>query len=532
MRKSLWLLIAFLSVTLAPAIHSQDLLISAIREIGRDSTETYDVTSLSAGELVAGTFEPRGISGTIDIFDAEGKKLQTFKVWDGKMRVGFVSPGPGLYRVKVSARPTESAGAYTLAFDRQSPSTRLNGRHVHPREDYQSQRIGQLIADIAKGLTNVEERFWAEVNRSGTPLVESIPGDDDHVFMTFVWKEIYETHNVLLVWPPTFYRADDYYMSHLPRTSVWHKTIRVRRGSRFVYGFSPNDLPEERDITSQHDPLNARRAYDEPDSSFSMVELSGAPDETWATMIPQRRGVVSEQTFKSRLLKGERRIWIYTPPDYSSDTRPHALVVLFNPPMYVGSGVGPTVLDNLAAAGKIRPAVVCFVQSDPVTQLLSSQFANAVATELVPQLRSTYRISPDAKELVIGGFSANAVWGAYIALQHSNVFGNVLSQSGAFRLRLPGKLEPNSLSSMFAGAPRAPLRFFIDSGLYEPFPSAQNAADESALDESNTAGNRHFRDVLLAKGYDVIYRETGGGHEQLHWRATLADGLITLLPPR
>jgi len=38
--------------------------------------------------------------------------------------------------------------------------------------------------------------------------------------------------------------------------------------------------------------------------------------------------------------------------------------------------------------------------------------------------------------------------------------------------------------------------------------------------------------VLLAKGYDVIYRETGGGHEQLHWRATLADGLITLLPPR
>jgi hypothetical protein len=48
------------------------------------------------------------------------------------------------------------------------------------------------------------------------------------------------------------------------------------------------------------------------------------------------------------------------------------------------------------------------------------------------------------------------------------------------------------------------------------------------LDETNLMGNRHLRDVLRAKGYDVIYREVGGGHEWVHWRAMLADGLTAL----
>ena len=41
--------------------------------------------------------------------------------------------------------------------------------------------------------------------------------------------------------------------------------------------------------------------------------------------------------------------------------------------------------------------------------------------------------------------------------------------------------------------------------------------------------NRHMRDVLLAKGYEVHYREFIGGHDYLSWRGLLADGLIALI---
>jgi enterochelin esterase family protein len=77
------------------------------------------------------------------------------------------------------------------------------------------------------------------------------------------------------------------------------------------------------------------------------------------------------------------------------------------------------------------------------------------------------------------------------------------------------------------------LRFYLETGLYEPFQSANIPLPryEFALDENHTTANRHFRDVLVAKGYDVTYRETATAHEFLHWRATLADALIALFQP-
>jgi hypothetical protein len=69
----------------------------------------------------------------------------------------------------------------------------------------------------------------------------------------------------------------------------------------------------------------------------------------------------------------------------------------------------------------------------------------------------------------------------------------VLSQSGAFRQRMAGSLEPNSLAQMYLSQTRKPVRFYLDAGLDEPAPGAQLPLYEIVLDETNTAGNRHFR---------------------------------------
>ena len=98
-----------------------------------------------------------------------------------------------------------------------------------------------------------------------------------------------------------------------------------------------------------------------------------------------------------------------------------------------------------------------------------------------------------------------------------------------FREWLPGAEEPNATAQAYLAASRKPIRFYLEVGLYDNVPSAALPLHDLVLDETNLMGNRHLRDVLRAKGYDVIYREVGGSHEWVHWRAMLADGLMTLL---
>jgi len=132
-------------------------------------------------------------------------------------------------------------------------------------------------------------------------------------------------------------------------------------------------------------------------------------------------------------------------------------------------------------------------------------------------------------DVVIGGSSAGGLAAAQIAFFHPEAFGNVLSQSGAFRAAEPDAAEPNETARMYLAAPRKPIRFYIEAGVYDNVPHADLPLHEFVLDETNLQGNRHLRDVLRAKGYEVIYREVGGDHDTVHWRAMLADGLMALL---
>jgi enterochelin esterase family protein len=246
-----------------------------------------------------------------------------------------------------------------------------------------------------------------------------------------------------------------------------------------------------------------------------------------------------ERTVRSALLKNpvfgnERPIWIYTPPSYDPAAGPYPLLVLLDGAAYVSNRFGNALatLDNLINDGRIRPPIVLFDLGNRGGGAAGrASYGEALVKEIMPMLRATYPISRNSADIVIGGSSGGGLAAAEIALLHSDVFGNVLSQSGAFRGRDPGAEEPNSTARTYLAAPRLPIRFYLDAGLYDNVPSAGLPIHDLVLDETNLMGNRHFRDVLRAKGYDVTYREVGGGHDWLHWRAMLADGLMTLLKP-
>jgi len=129
----------------------------------------------------------------------------------------------------------------------------------------------------------------------------------------------------------------------------------------------------------------------------------------------------------------------------------------------------------------------------------------------------------DPAKTAMGGYSLGGLASAYAGLRDPETFGLVLSQSGSYWFE-PTKAdyaEPNWLVRQFAASKKLPLRFYMDAGT--------NELDLSSGGGGILVPNRHLRDVLMAKGYEVHYQEFVGDHDYINWRGTLADGLINLL---
>jgi enterochelin esterase family protein len=421
-----------------------------------------------------------------------------------------------------------------------------------------SPRMETLRKELEHGNRTALENFWRQVAKEGTPLIEPIPGDDQHVLLTFLWRAKQELQNVVLMGAMTGDYLADNQLTHLPGTDLWHRTYEVRSDARFTYAFSLNDpLTYPRDAESEkrryleprpHDPLNPHtfvypKREDAPKSreeAESVVELSRAPGQPWITRRPDvPAGNVELHHFKSAILGNERSVWIYTPAGYAPRGNPYGLLVLFDGWWYQDHWIPTaTILDNVIGTGLLPPLVAVLVDnfssfSDEDERrdrelVNNPSFAHFVAEELVPWVRQSYHVSSDPARNIVGGLSYGGLAAAFVAWRHPEAFRNVLSQSGAFDqsatfgwFPIPEETEFEWLTRQYATSPRLPLRIYMEVGSFETGGWYQSA--------SLLVANRHFRDVLQAKGYTFRYTELSGcNHIPLCWQGTLADGLIFL----
>jgi len=413
----------------------------------------------------------------------------------------------------------------------------------------ESPRLRDLSETLERGEADAIEYFWSEMTERGTPLIEPIEGDAENSLVTFLWRAPEPVTGVGMVGYITDNR--DNAMSRLLDTDVWYRSCVIANDVRATYQFHPQSGSEQqgagpggRFSNYVHDPLNPKtyvfeKDEEDPDgfelirSVVEMPNVSPQPLNERKGGVPE--GSVEMHRLKSEILENERRVWVYTPAGYEPDrSEPYDVLVLFDGTGYVKMSPLPTILDNLIASGAIPPLVAimpCSIsQAIRLRELLLHVPFNAfLVNELMPWAHERYPLTDDPLRVVVSGASAGGLGAAYAAFEHPELFGNVLSLSGAFvfspGLMSPGwKGEHEWLTRRIATSETKPIRFYLSAGTLEVVSMFDLRGGPALL-----PANRHLRTVLELKDYEHWLHVFPGGHDMISWQGVIPEGLKALL---
>jgi enterochelin esterase family protein len=397
-----------------------------------------------------------------------------------------------------------------------------------------SKTISQLEEKIKQYGDSAIEEFLCDLKQKGAPIIEELENDTENNLVTFIYKGNKECKSVLFVPDIGLDRFKDNYkdfqMQRVMETDLWYINYEVKNNLRFIYYFSPND-PLDEDWNDRfcnrvrYDILSKRLLnFDEENSEDkgSYVIMPKSPQDIWAKKIEGvKAGKLEEYKFHSKNLEDKRRIRVYTPYGYNEEEKPYGFMVLTDGNDYISLLSAIETLNNLIANKKIPPIVAIFIDSTEnrgKELKCNDSFCEVITKEIISWTRQKYNISIDPEEAIICGLSLGGLTAAYLGLKYSDVFGNVLSQSGYFWYNSE-ELEPDEdcwMSTQFKEVDRLKLKFYLDMGVLE--------TKYKIIDP-----NINLKDTLISKGYQVDLQWFNGGHDYLSWGETLAQGLISLI---
>jgi enterochelin esterase family protein len=290
---------------------------------------------------------------------------------------------------------------------------------------------------------------------------------------------------------------------------VWAQTVTLPRDAYIEYTYLQGS---ER----VRDPLNPQAIGNDIGAANQFFRM---PDSVATPFIRQRRGIpqgtLSQHVVDGDFLivGGKRTVHLYQPPT----TEPAPLLVVFDGQDYYKRARLPQIVDNLIAEGRIRPIALAMVehgrQARFVEYLCSDSTVAFLMRHVLPLARERLNLldtndHPGAYGVL--GASMGGLISLYTAIRASEVFGQVLSQSGTFGFTV---LEHDAvIFDLLNALPAKPINIWMDVGRFEWLLTA----------------NQRMHQLLQERGYAVTYREYAGEHNYTSWRDDLSYGLEAL----
>jgi enterochelin esterase family protein len=243
-------------------------------------------------------------------------------------------------------------------------------------------------------------------------------------------------------------------------------------------------------------------------------------------------GAVSIRTYHSKITGQWRRCFVYTPPDYETNSSARYPVLY----LQHGSGEDETgwifqghanlILDNLIAENQAVPMIIVMengyasVPAGPFGPAASGRgadtaaFEDVMTKEVIPMIDSTFRTIPDSDHRAMAGLSMGANQALRLATGHLDTFAYIGGFSGTMNGLSTDALDP---ATAFDGRFKDGAAFsqkvkllWLGLGTQEPNPFPASVGT--------------FRAMLEKAGIKYVYFSSPGtAHEWLTWRRDLND---------
>jgi enterochelin esterase-like enzyme len=291
---------------------------------------------------------------------------------------------------------------------------------------------------------------------------------------------------------------------------IWAAELSLPRDAYIEYAF----FRGEAHVPDPFNPNLVDDGFGKDNYYFYMPDAGPTPFVRPEKEIP--RGRVTRYTVETgdNAAGARRTVFLYQPPV----EEPVPLLVVWDGREYLHRASLATLANNLIHKRCIRPlalALVCNGGQARTIEYSCSEATLAFLIESVLPLASQNMNLLDIQShpgaFGVLGSSLGGLMALFTGLRLPQVFGKVLSQSGAFTIEEYDSVVYALIKQM----PKELMQIWLDVGKFE-----------SLLDV-----NRRFFPLLQEKGFSVSYREYSGGHNFTAWRDDVWRGLVELFPP-
>jgi enterochelin esterase-like enzyme len=302
---------------------------------------------------------------------------------------------------------------------------------------------------------------------------------------------------------------------------VWETSVGPIAPGAYRYNFNVDGVA----VIDPRNPLTSESNA----NTWSLVNVPGSEN---ADVKDVPHGAVAQITYHSQTLKHFRRMHVYTPPGYDKGNGMYPILYLLHGAFdsdasWSTVGRAGFILDNLIASGKAKPMIVVMPAGhtgpfrfgppgDRAFERQIEEFGDDFTKDLRPFVEKNYRVLGERANRAIAGLSMGGAQTLNIAFSHLDDYGYIgVFSSGIFGIAGgPGGTAPNTqwedrhkeiLDKTEAKKGLRVMWFGIGT--------------EDLLLQTSKATVSMFKNHQ----FDVLSKETGGGHTWINWRDYLVE---------